>query len=343
MANPIHSPVLVSIVSFNSQHWLQGCLAAVQQQTVPLRVKLFDNASRDRSLEVARRFPLRIQRSDANLGFSAAHNRNLIEEDFEYALVLNPDCCLAPDYIECLIQAMTKVPGAGMAGGKLWRMDREGKRLERDGHPVLDSAGIYFTPAQQHLDRGSDQADRGQFDSPQSVFGVTAAAALYSRAMLEDVRFEDEYFDEDFFAYREDAELCWRARLMGWEAIYQPSACALHHRSVLPRLRRRLPAHLNRHSLKNRYLMRMKNMDAAVRRRCFPHMWLRDAGILAYVLLRERSSLGAYRDAWRLRQRFRLKRRSLHERRRSTDPPLARWFSFRPQAFPLPSDILTDN
>ncbi len=342
MANLIQPTVLVSIVTYNSQHWIGGCLEAVHRQSVPLRVKLFDNASQDRSLHIASRFPIRIQRSDINLGFSVAHNRNLIGEDFEYALVLNPDCFLKPDYIERLVEVLVKVPGSGMAGGKLWRMDRDGNRLERDGHPVLDSTGIYFTPAQQHLDRGSDQLDQGQFDSPQRVFGITAAAALYSRDMLEDIRFEDEYFDEDFFAYREDAELCWRARRMGWEAVYQPAACALHHRSVLPRLRRQVPHELNRHSLKNRYLMRMKNMDGAVRRRCFPHMWLRDAGILAYVLLRERTSLGAYRDAWRLRQRFRLKRQSLLRRCRSIDPPLARWFCFRPQAFPIPCEFLTD-
>jgi GT2 family glycosyltransferase len=334
MARQVQPPVLVSIVSYNSQHWLEGCLNAVQRQTVPVRIKLFDNASQDGSLDIADRFPVRLQRSEVNLGFSAAHNRNLIDEDFEYALVLNPDCWIEPGYIEHLIQTLEKVTKAGMAGGKLWRMDQQGRRLEENGCPLLDSAGIYFTPAQQHLDRGSDQADRGQFDLPQRVFGVTAAAALYSRAMLEDVRFEDEYFDEDFFAYREDAELCWRARQLGWEAIYEPSARALHHRRVLPRRRRQLPAGLNRHSLKNRYLMRMKNMDASVRWRCFPHMWLRDAAILAYVLLRERSSLAAYRDAWRLRHRFRLKRKALLNRR-NPNPQIATWFSFRPQALPL--------
>lgn len=327
--------VLVSIVSYNSQNWLEGCLQAVARQTVPLRVKLFDNASCDNSLDIAGRFPVEIRASDVNLGFSAAHNRNLLGEQFHYALVLNPDCRLAPDYIERLIHRLESVPDAGMAGGKLRRMDREGRLIEHDGLPLLDSTGIYFTPAQQHLDRGSDEADRGQYETPQLVFGVTAAAALYSRAMLEDIRFENEYFDEDFFVYREDAELCWRARLLGWQAVYEPSAQAMHYRSVLPRLRRQVPAELNRHSLKNRYLMRMTNLDGAVRRRCFPYMWLRDVGILAYVLLRERSSLSAYLDAWRLRPRFERKRRSVQTRRRASGPEMARWFSFNPQAFPL--------
>lgn len=334
MARQIQPPVLVSVVSYNSQHWLEGCLDTVQRQTVPVRIKLFDNGSQDGSLEIASRFPASIQRSEVNLGFSAAHNRNLIDEDFQYALVLNPDCWLEAGYIEHLVKALEKVPKAGMAGGKLWRMDQQGQRLKRDGCPVIDSAGIYFTPAQQHLDRGSEQTDHGQYDTSERVFGVTAAAALYSRAMLEEVRFEDEYFDEDFFAYREDAELCWRARLMGWEAVYEPAARALHHRRVLPRRRRRLPADLNRHSLRNRYLMRMKNMDASVRWRCFPHMWLRDAAILAYVLLLERSSLAAYGEAWRLRHRFRLKRQALLPRC-SPSSKIAPWFSFRPQSFRL--------
>ena len=83
-----------------------------------------------------------------------------------------------------------------------------------------------MTPEQRHLDRGADQADVGQYERIEEVFGASGAAALYRRAMLEDVRVLGEYFDEDFFAYREDADLAWRARLLGWSCLYVPTALA---------------------------------------------------------------------------------------------------------------------
>ena len=64
------------------------------------------------------------------------------------------------------------------------------------------------------------------------MFGVCAAAALYRRAMLEDVRLGDDYFDSTFFVYLEDVDLDWRARLRGWKAYYVPDAVAEHERGA---------------------------------------------------------------------------------------------------------------
>ena len=82
---------------------------------------------------------------------------------------------------------------------------------------TLDSTGIYFTPSLRHFDRGSGEPDRGAYEHFQYVFGVTGAVALYRRAMIEDVSICGEFFDNDFFAYREDADLAWRAQLLGWK------------------------------------------------------------------------------------------------------------------------------
>jgi GT2 family glycosyltransferase len=92
------------------------------------------------------------------------------------------------------------------------------------------------------------------------VFGVSGAAALYRRAMLKDVRVEG-VFAESFFLYLEDVDLDWRARLRGWKAYCVPMAVAYHERGNRGGSRRRDPAIL-RHTLKNRYLMMLRN-DAA--------------------------------------------------------------------------------
>ena len=327
-----YKPVLVSLVTRNDEAFLDRCLESVQQQSVSVRVKILDNNSADGTCEVARRFVVQLVQSNENRGFSYGHNYNLLGEDFEHTLILNADVVLRHDYLEKLLTALEEVEGAGMAGGKLHRMDSRGRRICRNDHPVLDSAGIFFTPSQRHFDRGSEEEDRGQYDRRQLVFGVTGAALLCRKEMLEDLRIGNECFDEDFFAYREDADLAWRAQLRSWKVVYEPRAMALHRRLVVPSRRRQLSGLINYHSLKNRYLMRMKNLDSRVRRRCFPFMWIRDAGILAYTLCFEWSSLPAFAEVWRLRGKFRKKREQVQRSRLAKPGEISSWFSFHATA-----------
>jgi GT2 family glycosyltransferase len=328
--------VLVSLVTYNDEAFLARCLKAVQKQTVQVRVKIFDNASQDGTRDIAQSFGVQLHESTENVGYSSGHNYNLMDENFDTVLLLNADVILQANYLEILLGAFDEVEKAGMAGGKLYRMDGKGRQVLRRTFPVLDSTGMFFTPSQRHFDRGSEEEDRGQYDTRQFVFGITGATLLCKREMLEDLRLGDEYLDEDFFVYREDADLAWRAQMRGWKAIYEPGAEALHRRRVLPKGRRKLPSLINYHSLKNRYLMRMKNLDSAVRRRCFPFMWIRDVGIFAYVLFFEWSSLPAYRDVWRLRHQYRKKREHVQGTRSVGSDALADWFSFTPQALDVP-------
>ncbi len=328
--------VLVSLVTHNDEPFLARCLEAVRSQTIQVRVKIFDNASQDGTGNVAQSFGVQLHKSTENLGYSFGHNYNLLDEDFDTVLLLNADVILQANYLEILLGALDEVEKTGMAGGKLYRMDRKGRQVLRRTFPVLDSTGMFFTPSQRHFDRGSEEEDHGQYNLRQFVFGITGATLLCKKEMLEDLRLGDEYLDEDFFAYREDADLAWRAQMRGWKVIYEPGAQALHCRRVFPRDRRWLPALVNYHSLKNRYLMRMKNLDSAVRRRCFPYMWIRDAGIFFYVLFFEWSSLPAYREVWRLRDKFQKKREHVQSTRSVSPDALADWFSFTPRALEAP-------
>ncbi len=323
----MNRPVLVSVVTHDDEHFLDPCLRALQAQTAPLRIKVLDSASRDGTVSIARRHAVELDARRENIGYSAGHNANLKGEDFEWALLLNADTVLRPDYLAILTFAQDQVAGAGMSGGKLLRMNADGSPVEKTRLPVIDSTGMYFTRQQRHFDRGSGEPDRGQYDRPELVFGITGAAMLISRQLYDDLLTSTgEFLDEDFWCYREDADLAWRAQLLGWKAVYEPRAVGLHHRVVLPQRRRKLTAEINYHSLKNRYLMRIKNIDGAVRWRCFPQMWLRDLGIMAYVPLLERSSLGAFAEVWRLRKKYRAKRLRVQQARRVSGSQIALWF-----------------
>jgi GT2 family glycosyltransferase len=187
----------------------------------------------------------------------------------------------------------------------------------------------------RQFDRGSKQPDRGQYQTAEYVFGATGAAALYRREMIEDVALNGDFFDPDFFAYREDADVAWRAQLLGWKCLYTPQAVAYHVRSVLPSNRRALPAVINMHSVKNRFLMRINNITAPLYKQHFWAITSRDLIVVAGCLLQERSSLRAFvivlrdwRKSWR-------KRQEIMRRRRVDDAYLTAWFAPHPVSFPV--------
>jgi GT2 family glycosyltransferase len=179
-------------------------------------------------------------------------------------------------------------------------------------------------PEQRHLDRGADQPDSGQFEQAEDIFGPSGAAALYRRRALDDTAIGGQYFDEDFFAYREDADLAWRCRLFGWTSIYAPSAVARHRRRVTPERRSELPKEINRHSVKNRFLLRLNNMTWDLYRRHFWAITKRDVAVVGYVLLWEWKSVPGLVYVVRHLPRLLRKRKRIQSRRR-VDP--VEWFT----------------
>jgi GT2 family glycosyltransferase len=197
---------------------------------------------------------------------------------------------------------------------------------------VIDSTGIYFTPNMRHLDRGAEEVDHGQYDRPQYVFGPTGAAAFFRRSFIDDVSVEGEFFDEEFFAFREDADLAWRAQLMGWKCLYVPTAVAWHVRRVTPERRKDLPLIINWHSVKNRFLMRGKNASGWLCWRLFLPVASRDLMTFGYAVVRDRRLWSAVTYWWRARDSVRRKRAIIQSRRLVSDHDLLWWFSNTPRA-----------
>jgi len=209
---------------------------------------------------------------------------------------------------------------------------------ETDPHKtnIIDSTGIYFTPNMRHLDRGAEEPDRGQYDRLQYVFGASGAAAFFRRSFIDDVSVEDQFFDEEFFAFREDGDLAWRAQVLGWKCLYVPTAVAWHVRRVTPERRKDLPLVINWHSAKNRFLMRGKNASGWLCWRLFFPVFWRDMMTFGYAALRDRRLLSAVTYWWRERESVRRKRRIIQSRRRVSDHELVWWFSNTPRAKDAP-------
>ena len=148
--------------------------------------------------------------------------------------------------------------------------------------------------------------------------------------MIEDISFDGEFFDEDFFAYREDADVAWRAQLMGWKCLYVPEARGWHVRRVTPERRKELPAEINWHSVKNRFLMRMKNAGGQLLLTLLPQMLLRDLLIIGYAVLLDRKLLSALIFPIKNWRRLWAKRKWIQSRRRVPNRDLMKWFDYRP-------------
>src|SRR6266849_1939548 len=328
--------VSVTIVTYNSGRFIRRCLESVLEQKYPDKeIIVIDNGSTDGTTDILEQFEDRCQivYNEENIGFAAAQNQAIALSSGDWVLTLNPDVLLLTDFIQVLVDATQMDAKVGSVCGKLLTMT---DAFAFPAKPVVDSTGIYFNPMLRHLDRGSQEVDNGHFLNYEYVFGATAAAALYRREMIEDVSIDDEFFDPDFFVYREDADVAWRAQLLGWRCIYTPHARGYHVRNVLPGNRRALPSEINMHSVKNRFLMRMKNMTGHLYRRNWFSITTRDLVVLCCCVVREQGSLKAFWYVVRNWKRVMAKRREIMARRRVDDDYIASWFRYEPVSLPAP-------
>ncbi len=326
--------VLVHIVTWNSASAIRACLMSLYAQEgftfgEDISVHITDNASDDDTVaqvtEVTRA-GVSISRNEENLGFSGGHNQGVhraVVGKFTHLLVLNPDVALKPDCLKILVAQFSKNPSIGSVTPKLLRADRNLKPIEPR---VIDAAGMVLEGSLRHFDRGAGEFDTGQFENEAFVFGGTGACLLISvecawsvalpasakgdglykiyPQLERDVSPRVQLFDEAFFAYREDADLAWRCRRLGWRCLYTPGAVAMHVRVVTPERRSDLPADLNRYGVRNRFLLQLNNwsIKSGLSTLVFGILW-RNFLVVAGVIVKERSSLRALRDVFALARR----------------------------------------
>lgn len=275
--------VAAVVVNHDGAAHLEGCLASLRDQTqAPDEIVVVDNASGDRSLEVLEREAAadpgrtRILANRTNRGFAGGANDGIAASVAPAVVVANPDVRAAPGFLAAALEALEADRRCGAVQGKLHRM-----RPAPSGAPVIDTTGHRAFTTRLFRNRGEGEIDRGQFDRPGSVFGVSGALAVYRRAMLDDVALSaagriGEVFDEDLFAFFDDVDLDWRAALRGWRTAYQPAAVATHERGGAGPRRTPFVERLN---WRNRLLVMVKNDDARAVATALP-------GILATTLLK---------------------------------------------------------
>ena len=322
--------VSVCLVTYNAIRWLPACLASLWAQTLtPTQVIVRDNASTDGTPDWLRRelgtLPgVSLVLGTENAGFARAHNEAIRRATGDFVCLLNQDIVLDADFLAVASRAFDR-PDVGSVQGKLYQL---GANLDRTD--TVDSAGLAIGRNRRVVSRGQGRAGRADYAMREEIFGADGACPLYRVAALEDARIsnergETEYFDEDFFMYKEDVDLAWRMRLLGWSTLYAPEAVAWHGRGAgesaasspveVVRARRQVPGWIRRVSWRNQRLMQLKNETPGDLVRDLPWILWHELLALAYLVVFDPRNLSALGELVRMAPAALRKRRQIQARR----------------------------
>jgi N-acetylglucosaminyl-diphospho-decaprenol L-rhamnosyltransferase len=219
--------VAAVVVNYNAREHLLGCLRSLRADGVD-RIVVVDNASADGSLEAVRASDpaAALVAAASNLGFGTAANRGVAVTDTEYTVVLNPDTVLEPGSTKALVGALDASPATAVVGPRVLNPDGSVYPSSRRFPNLGVAAGHAFlgflwpnnpyTRRYRMLD-----FDRGR---AADVDWVSGTCMMVRRSAFDAVG----GFDEDYFMYVEDVDLCWRLRRAGWNIGYEPSATVIH-------------------------------------------------------------------------------------------------------------------
>lgn len=264
--------VSIIIVTHNSQTVLSRCLEAIDCQSVqPSQVIVIDSGSDDTAYldELSKRKDSIVRRY-SNIGFAAANNRGLehLDPRCEYLLLINPDTFLSESAIEESLKAIKPLPEVAILTGLLEGYDST--QACRTGK--IDSSGIFRSWYGRWYDRGHGDAVGQQFQVGENIPAI-CGAFMFCR--LSAVKSElPALFDESFFMYKEDIELCLRLSAKGWKLHYSPQVKAFHCRGWQQN-RRKISRNMKLMSAENEIKMYQKHPS-------FYMIWAR----LKYILVR---------------------------------------------------------
>jgi GT2 family glycosyltransferase len=297
--------VTIVQVIYNSKRFIEPVFNAIfAQEFKDFEVVAVISGNEDGGKELLmQKFPLvTIIDPGYNIGFAKGHNLVFEKYDSEFFQLVNPDMIMEPDYISNILKAFDD-PKAGAATGKLLRYDFTNNRKTN----IIDTTGVVISRSGRARDRGQHEPDNGQYDSLTSVQAVSGAGAMYRKSALQSVKYQQEYFDEDFHSYWEDVDLSWRMQNAGWKNVYIPSAVGYHGRAAGSSEKgyadvagfishhRKLNPQVRQLNYKNHIFMYIKNSP------CFyPQFFVREFFMFFYVLFFEISTFKALPEIFKL-------------------------------------------
>lgn len=220
--------VTVVIPNYNGLAFLEVCMASLAAQTYQgVKILVVDNGSTDGSVEWLRAWQEKCQEKEGqsrtlaevmllpeNTGFSGAVNVGIRASDTPYVILLNNDTRVDPYFVAELVHAIGQSPDIFSVSSKMIQMHQP---------DLMDDAGDMYSLFGWAYQRGVGQ-DIRRYQKPRRVFSACAGAAIYRRSVFEEIG----YFDERHFAYLEDLDIGYRARIAGYDNVYCPNALVWH-------------------------------------------------------------------------------------------------------------------
>jgi len=329
--------VSINILTYNGQNLIEQCLKSVLNQTYQnIEVLIIDNASIDNTLKVVQKIrrnsDIQIVINKKNVGFAAGHNIGIKKSKGEYVLCLNQDVVLDKDFIKNTVKAIEKNKRIGSIQGKLYKIE-DINNLKKE---KLDTTGLLIFKNRRTVARGQGEEDKNKYRAGY-IFGVDGPAPLYRKQALEDAKINDEYFDEDFFAYKEDVDLAWRMQLQAWKSYYEPKAIAYHVRGAgekavknyvsVALARRKISKLAKFHSFKNDRLMRIKNELLGLFFRDILYILIKEMGAWAYVLIFEHYTWNAIKELFKQIPVAWKKRKIIMANKKANYKQMSKWFN----------------
>ncbi|PED65891.1 glycosyltransferase family 2 protein [Priestia megaterium] len=309
------------VINWNNRELLQSCIPTLlNQKELSVEVILIDNNSSDNSRKVIDTLPnnIKIVYNKKNLGYSGAANQGIKMSRGKYVSIINPDIILSDTYAINIVKQFKKNPNLAAASGKLLKYNFKANKTIN----ILDTTGISINSNFEMYDRGQNTSNIDFYDQDIHVFGVSGAAPIYFKEALEDIKIEKEYFDEDFLAYKEDIDLSWRFRLYGWDINYVPNAVGYHGRAVGSVVQKNNVSELIKHrksqskfvrklSLRNHYLVLLKNMSKQEFKENFSFIYKQELKRLIFCTLFEISTLKGVLEVIKLLPKILKKRKKI--------------------------------
>jgi GT2 family glycosyltransferase len=324
------SKVNINILTWNGEKYLKPCLDSALAQDYPnFSILIIDNASKDGTEKIIRDYLHRTKKdtehtqkityikNKKNIGFAAGHNQGIRETDGKYVMLLNQDAILKPNFLTEAIKILEKDKKIATIQPKVLKYDFKKKKPKN----IFDTTGLLMLKNRRIINRGQGEKNKGQFNLQEGIFGADGAVPIYRRKALEDVKLpifnfsaqggpasgwqfsifknrqKFEYFDESFFAYKEDVDLAWRLRLYGWRAVYAPNVIAYHERGAgesasrkaidILKERKKISLFAKTISFKNQRLMQIKNEFICLYLKHLPWILWKEIRAWGYIILFE--------------------------------------------------------
>ncbi len=219
--------LVIVIVNYNAGNYLLGCLKSLDKliDKIKLKIIVVDNASVDDSIKNAKQeFPnIEFILNQKNLGFAKANNLVLNNLTTEYVLILNPDMILESGVLTKLLDYLVEHPEVGAITPEIIFENGQVDRTAHRGFPTPWASFLYFLGN----DRLYHLTDL-DMTIPHEVDAITGAFFLTRKSVLDIVG----VFDEDYFMYAEDLDLCFRIKQFGFKVIYFPAVSVVHYKGI---------------------------------------------------------------------------------------------------------------